>query len=476
MAIFLCIPILSCAGKSSEKDTKIKNFDGSVRSVEEPKASLAIVEAFQDVNRYVSDLVLQSVVEVDIEETKTRNVSPIPFFFFGNPSDEDGPFQREYKAQGLGSGVVVLREGKTYYVLTNNHVAGSASKITVKLNDSREFECKLVGHDERKDIALISFESKDDIPVARLGDSDKVRTGDFCFAMGAPLGYSQSVTSGIVSATGRSGSGIGNISDFIQTDASINQGNSGGPLVNIYGEVIGINTWIASSSGGSVGIGFAIPINNIKKAISDFVSTGKVAYGWLGVSLIEADKDFLSELGIEETSGALVSQIFLNSPAIKGGMLAGDYIVALNGNAVKDVNQLVRDVGELTEGEVAKFDVLRNGQKISLTVKIEGRDDKTVNDSSKLWPGFFVRPISDKYRSDAKLPRTVEGVQIYNVQAKSPAASLRLQNGDIITAVNGKKIRGVKDFYTELAASKNECWFELYTTDGHTIETSRFKL
>ena len=312
-SLFLCVTLLSCAAKSPAKDVPIKSFEGSERVTEVPKTSLSVVEAFQDVNRYVSDLVLQSVVEVDVEETKTRNVSPIPFFFFGTPDDEDGPFQREYKSQGLGSGVIVLKEKNTYYVLTNNHVAGSASKITVKLNDSREFECKLIGHDERKDIALISFESKDDIPVARLGDSDKVRTGDFCFAMGAPLGYSQSVTSGIVSATGRSGSGIGNISDFIQTDASINQGNSGGPLVNIYGEVIGINTWIASSSGGSVGIGFAIPINNIKKAISDFVSTGKVSYGWLGVSLVEADKDFLNELGISGKQGALVSQIFLVS-------------------------------------------------------------------------------------------------------------------------------------------------------------------
>ena len=148
----------------------------------------------------------------------------------------------------------------------------TGANISVKLYDSREFNCKLVGKDERKDIALLSFESKDDIPVASLGDSDKVQSGDICFAMGTPLGYFGSVTQGIVSATGRDGTGIGNISDFIQTDAAINQGNSGGPLVNIYGEIIGINTWIASQSGGSQGLGFAIPINNVKKAISDFIS------------------------------------------------------------------------------------------------------------------------------------------------------------------------------------------------------------
>ena len=473
-ALILFIPLLSCVGKSSSNEIPSQKNEKYQHVTEVPAESLKIVEAFQNLNRYVADKVLQSVVEVDVEEIKTRNVSPIPFFFFGNPDDENG-LKREYKAEGLGSGVIVLRDNNTYYVLTNNHVAGSASKITVKLWDSREYDCKLIGHDERKDIALISFESKDDIPVAVLGDSDSVRTGDICYAMGAPLGYSQSVTSGIVSATGRSGSGIGNISDFIQTDASINQGNSGGPLVNIYGEVIGINTWIASSSGGSVGIGFAIPINNIKKAISDFVSSGKVSYGWLGVSLVEIDKDFLSELGIENQKGAFVSQIFLNSTAIKGGMLAGDYIVSLNGSDVRDVNQLVRDVGELRSNEIAKFTVIRNGQKVSLEIKIEDREDKTVNDSSKLWPGFFVRPISDKYREDAKLPRTVEGVQIYNVQAKSPAATLRLQNGDIITAVNGRKIRDVKDFYAQLSAETKEFWFDIYTMEGHNIETQKFK-
>ena len=156
-------------------------------------------------------------------------------------------------------------------------------------------------------------------------------------------------------------------------------------------------------------------------------------------------------------------------------MLAGDYIVSLNGSDVRDVNQLVRDVGELRSNEIAKFTVIRNGQKVSLEIKIEDREDKTVNDSSKLWPGFFVRPISDKYREDAKLPRTVEGVQIYNVQAKSPAATLRLQNGDIITAVNGRKIRDVKDFYAQLSAETKEFWFDIYTMEGHNIETQKFK-
>ena len=221
--------------------------------------------------------------------------------------------------------ITVRRDGKTWYLLTNHHVAGSATNITVRLDDGREFDGKLVGADERKDIALVSFESDaTDIPVANLGDSDSVKTGDIVFAIGSPLGYMSSVTQGIVSAVGRDGGPNNNINDFIQTDAAINQGNSGGPLVNIYGEVVGINSWIASQSGGSQGLGFSIPINNVKKAIDDFIADGKIKYGWLGVSLVEADASTLTELSLTGRKGALASQVFANSPAAKGGILPGD--------------------------------------------------------------------------------------------------------------------------------------------------------
>ncbi|MGP1587652.1 MAG: Do family serine endopeptidase [Treponemataceae bacterium] len=487
LALILLIPLFSASCKVKE-NAQIDTQDQELPFIEEnrtepeiSKDSLAVVEAMQKLFREVSEEVLKSVVEVDVVETKTRNIiTPfdLPYFFFGNPENEDGSFgrQREYKQQGLGSGVIVMKNKNTYYVLTNNHVAGSANEISVKLYDSREFKCKLVGNDERKDIALISFESKDNIPVAKLGNSDKVRTGDICFAMGTPLGYFSSVTQGIISATGRSGSAIGNISDFIQTDASINQGNSGGPLVNIYGEVIGINTWIASSSGGSVGLGFAIPINNVKKSINDFVTKGKASYGWLGVNLYEADKDFLKELGVENQTGAFVSHIFLNSPATKGGMKAGDYIIKLNGKNIKNVTQLVNDVGMIEAGTDSEFVVIRDGQIKNLTVKIEARDDSAINDFLKLWPGFLVSPISDEVRKEMKLAREVDGVVVLEVQPKSPASVLRLQSRDIITSVNGKKIKNVRDFYRELSSNVQECWFECYTAEGqHTFETQKYR-
>lgn len=444
--------------------------------------SLRIVEALQDSFRAISNGLLPSVVEVDVTETKTVTAID-PFedfrrFFFGNPGAQDnggGKKQRSYEQKGLGSGVIVRRTGNTLYVLTNNHVAGDATKIVVKLNDGREFDGKLVGADSRMDIALVSFETKDkEIPVATLGDSDKVQTGDICFAMGAPLGFSQSVTQGIISAKGRSGSGIGNINDFIQTDAAINQGNSGGPLVNIYGEVIGINTWIASQSGGSQGLGFSIPINNIKNAIDSFISDGKIVYGWLGVSLMDATKEYKSELGVGDKDGALASQLFIGSPAQKCGMHPGDYIIELNGNKVKNVNQLVRDVGLLEAGSQAKFKVIRSGKTVELNIKIEERSEKVSSDNGKLWPGFIASPLTENVRKELNLEDKVKGVVVSNVMEKSPAASLRIQDTDIITAVNGVGVKNLSEFYGELSKVDRTINFDIYSNGG-TITTGTYK-
>lgn len=441
------------------------------------KESLKVIEALQNSFRSISNRLLPAVVEVDVIETKTVTdpFQDFRHFFFGMPGQEEQGKKRQYEQKGLGSGVIVRRTGDTIYVLTNNHVAGGATKITVKLNDSREFEAKLVGADARMDIALLSFTSSDkSIPVAKLGDSDAVQTGDICLAMGAPLGYSQSVTQGIVSAKGRSGNGIGNINDFIQTDAAINQGNSGGPLVNIYGEVIGINTWIASQSGGSQGIGFAIPINNIKNAINSFISKGKIVYGWLGVSLLEANKEYKEALGVEKETGALATQLFIGSPAQKAGMQPGDFIVSLNGHSVKDVDQLVREVGLLEAGVTANFEIIRNGKKVALPVKIEERSEKVSSDNGKLWPGFIAVPITEKVRKDMELENKIKGVVVSNVMEKSPAAALRLQNGDVITAVNGKSVTDLKSFYTELATADKAVNFDIYSNGG-TITTGTYK-
>ena len=454
-------------------------FADTSPAVSIPAEPLSVVESLQTVYRSVCEQVLPSVVEVDVVEVIEQTVNNTnPFYYFFNFGDEDSSNQkREYKQSGLGSGVIVRKNGNTYYVLTNHHVAGEATEITIKLNDGREFTGKLVGTDDRKDIALVSFESDDNtITVAKLGDSDTVHVGDICFAMGAPLGYTSSVTQGIVSALGRTGSDIGNISDFIQTDAAINQGNYGGPLVNIYGEIIGINTWIASQSGGSQGIGFSNPINNVSRAIDDFINNGKISYGWLGVSLSSITDEFAKSLGLEGKNGSFINSVYLDSPAAKAGLKPGDYIIELNGKAQKDTDQLVREVGDLQAGEIAKFKVIRNGKQVSLDVKIDSRENAVVNDSSKLWPGFIATPLDEDTRKQLKLTdEKVQGVVVTSVQSKSPAALLRLQAGDIITAVNGKKVTTVGEFYAALAENNSkEIWFDLYA-DGRELSTQKFK-
>ena len=451
-----------------------------------PQDSLAVTQSLQNTFRSISSNVLPAVVEVDvIEKKKIQVYNPFQDFFKNNPffstpenDEDDSDNFREQEQSSLGSGVIVRKTGKTFYVLTNNHVAGNAYKIKIKLNDEREFDGKLVGADPRMDVALVSFESDDkSITVAKLGDSDSMHQGDIVLALGSPLGYFASVTQGIVSATGRSGGQIGSISDFIQTDAAINQGNSGGPLVNIYGEVIGINTWIASSSGGSVGLGFSIPINNIKESIDQFISDGKITYGWVGVSLMEITDEYKEQLGIDKKqTGALASQLFLESPAIKGGMKPGDFIIELNGHAVKSVDQLVREIGCIPAGKTAEVVVLRGKEKKTIKIKIDERDEKLVSDNSKLWPGFIASPLTEENRKKLKIENEkVKGIVVTGVTEKTPAAALRLQNGDIICAVNDKKVESVEDFYRELDISnKKEIWFDVYN-EGHTISTGRYK-
>lgn len=476
----------SCSGKGANANTafadtvssKSKKTSSGTPAVSIPQDALSVVESMQTVFRAVSDGVLPSVVEIDVTETKTRQNSGNFFdgFPFGFMFPDETSEPEEYTQEGLGSGVIVKKDGKTFYVLTNNHVVGTATTISVKLNDGRKFDGKLVGTDERKDIALVSFESDDkSIKVAKLGDSDAVMPGDICFAMGTPLGYYSSVTQGIVSATGRSGGGVGNISDFIQTDAAINQGNSGGPLINIYGEVIGINTWIASQSGGSQGLGFAIPINNIKRSIDDFIKGGKVTYGWMGISLVEIEDVYKDALGVSGMDGSLVAQVFLDSPAYKAGVLPGDYIVALNGEEMKNADQLTREVGDLPVGQTAIFSIMRNGKKIEVKAKIEERTDKVVTDNSKLWPGFIATPLSESILKQLNLDSKTEGVCVYNVQSKSPAAVLGLRDGDIIVGVNDKKVKNLKEFYDALGSfATKEVWFDILR-DGHKISTVKYK-
>ncbi|MDR2211546.1 MAG: Do family serine endopeptidase [Spirochaetaceae bacterium] len=450
-----------------------------------PQDALSAAENLQTAFRAISDRVLPSVVElktVSVRRQPVPNFNGIPWeFFFGDPDSGEGR-EREFRSQGLGSGIIVRRvngggsKPSTYYVLTNHHVVGDATEIYIALNDGTEYPAELIGKDERKDLAMVSFQCSDDLPLAVLGDSDTVMVGDWAIAIGNPLGFMSSMTMGIVSAVGRTGGPAGNINDFIQTDTAINQGNSGGALVNIRGEVIGINTWIASSSGGgSVGLGFAIPINNAKRSIDEFINTGEISYGWLGVSLTDPDRDIIQGLNLSGKRGALVSQMFLGSPAEKGGIQPGDFITALNGKEVRGMNQLTLMVGDLKPGERVSFSVIRDGAPRDLTVRIEARSNEVAAENSKLWPGVYVVPITDTIRKSLSLDSKIEGLYVGQVISRSPAAVMGLARQDIITSINGERVRDIASFYRILREKANrEIWFDLQRGDS-TLETPKYK-
>jgi len=448
-----------------------------------PEDSLAIAEAVQTTFHAVAEKMLPSVIElktVSVRKQQSPNFNGIPWEFFFGPRDrEPSDREREYRSQGLGSGIIVRNNNGVYYALTNNHVVDDANEITVATKDGKEYSAQLVGKDERKDLALISFKTNDSYPLASLGDSDSVTVGDWAIAIGNPLGeqFSFSVTMGIVSAVGRTGGPGGNINDFIQTDAPINQGNSGGPLVNIRGEVIGINTWIASnlSGGGSVGLGFAIPINNVKRSIDEFISTGTTRYGWLGVSLMEPTKETVASLGIENKRGALAAQVFLGSPADKGGIRPGDFITHVNGKEARGIQQLQMIVGDLKPGDNAKFTVIRDKQVKEIQVRIEVRTDQVASDNKKLWPGVTVVPLNDQIRQSMELDKDAKGLFVAQVISGSPADIVGLRQGDRITAINGTAVNDIAAFYKVLREkATDELWFGFIRSES-TMESLKFK-
>jgi Do/DeqQ family serine protease len=471
----------TCAAPGERNSARAQSASGPAEPA--PVEALAAAESLQNAFRYVADKVLPSVVEIKTETVQKQRLPDfegIPWEFFFGPRGQDRQRgqEREYRSQGLGSGIIVKQDGRVYYVLTNNHVVDGADsgKISVVSNDGKEYTAKIVGQDERRDLAMISFSTGDTFPVATLGNSDAIRVGDWAIAVGSPLGFMSSVTMGIVSAVGRTGGPGGNINDFIQTDASINQGNSGGALVNIKGEVIGINTWIASNNGsGSIGLGFAIPINNAKRSIDSFINKGEISYGWLGVSLTEPSTETAAALGLEGKKGALAVQVFMGSPAEKGGIRPGDFITHVDGKEARGVNQVTMMVGDLAPGQKAVFSVIRDGSSRNFTVTIEARTDEVAAENRKLWPGVQTTVITDGLRSRFKTGDSAAGVIVVQVMEGSPSAVIGMQEGDIITEINDKPVKDIAAFYKVL---REETARELrfgFIRSGDELESLKFK-
>lgn len=378
-------------------------------------------------------------------------------YFFSDPEEEDGtPRERDFEQFGMGSGVIVDKIGNKYYVLTNYHVIKGSKSLSVTLHSKKEYVAEIVGEDERKDISLLVFEADEDLPVAVLGDSDEIKVGDWVLAIGNPFGWQSSVTAGIVSALGRRldyNSRLYNISDFIQTDAGINPGNSGGALINLEGEIIGINTWITSPTGGSIGIGFAIPINNAKKAIRDFIKKGKVQYGWLGVSIARVPtNETASELQIEGETGAFVNQVITDSPADKGGLLPGDLIIKINDISIRDDRHLTMIISDILPDVPVKFQIIRLGEIITLSFPLKIRPaERLVSNKTKMaWPGLVVQSLSKGLRKKYNLSETISGVLVNLVERGTAAFYAGFQSGDVIIKMNNAEIKTMMDYYKNL--------------------------
>lgn len=403
---------------------------------------LQALENLQLSFRKVAEKVIPVVVQINTTEMVTLQ-SPRLFL---------APFdQQELPRSGLGSGILVQRDGKKVYVLSNNHVVGNADKIKVILSDQREYSAQLIGSDPNKDLALIAFETREDIQLAELGDSDTLEVGDWVFAVGNPFGYTSTITVGIVSALGRRAArGLGaRYTDFIQTDAAINQGNSGGALVNIYGEVVGINSWIATETGVNAGVGFTVPINNAKQAIEDFITKGRIEYGWLGVTIGDPSSQTAEDFDIVDIEGSMVQDVFADSPAYEGGILPGDYITEVNGTAISNSDDLLVVIGSLRPGQMVDFSIIRYKKSIQREVKIGVResDNKIQVQHKSLWPGFSTVRLTADIRAQLSVPSRMEGLVVYNVSEGTKAANAGLQAGDIILKINNKPTRDLLQFY-----------------------------
>lgn len=441
-------------------------------------SALTMVEALQQVQRDVAQRVLPVVVELETVERVSVPVRPFtsPFeFFFGRPDPRsDKQQEQQFEQRGIGSGIIVRRIGNNVYVLTNAHVAGGAERIEARLHDGRQFSATLVGSDTQKDLALVVFETTETVPIATLGDSDQAQVGDMVFAVGNPLGFESTVTSGMISAVGRRAPQAGELpilTDYIQTDAAINRGNSGGPLVNIRGEVIGINTWIASQSGGNIGLGFAIPVNNAIRAIDQFIQIGRVEYGWLGVTIGNPPSSPSNSLN-ESSQGAFIVGVFKDSPAEAAGILPGDIVTAVNGRRVATSDELLQIVANLEPGSRTPFTLRRYGTDIrTVTVRPGVRPERReLSAQSNIWPGMSVVEITDQIRSNLELASRSGDIIIGQVVPDSPAATAGLRNGDIILRVNNQDVRTLREFYQALNNSRSgETVFRIRRNDTTLI-------
>ncbi len=439
------------------------------KSVDEPHA---VFQAPADTRSFADVVAQVSPAVVSIKVTKTMQAMPtnefhsfggdqgsIPFdqffqHFFGVP----GMPQRSLPMEGQGSGFLIDKGG---YVVTNNHVIDGADKIVVVAQDGDEYDATLVGTDPKTDIALLKIQDHDQLPALRFGDSDKARVGDWVLAIGNPFGLGGTATAGIISARGRDIQS-GPYDDFLQIDAPINKGNSGGPVFNADGDVIGMNTAIYSPNGGNVGIGFAIPSKEIVEVVDSLKATGSVRRGWLGVQVQDLNDKMASSFSLDKPNGALVGDVVSDSPAAKGGLEVGDVILEFNGKDVKDSHALSRIVADTEPKDRVPVEVWRDGKAKTLHVTIGEASEQQANATDTSGSaataehdlGMRVADLTDEDRSELGLPDDYPGVVIMGVAPDSSAAEEGLRRGDVVSRVDGTQVHDVGDVKRALQGAR----------------------
>lgn len=372
-------------------------------------------------------------------QSGTENPGRIQKFF-----GDDLPDQPAQPFEGLGSGVII--NANKGYVLTNNHVINQAQKISIQLNDGREFDAKLIGSDDQSDIALLQIQNPSKLTQIAIADSDKLRVGDFAVAVGNPFGLGQTATSGIISALGRSGLNLEGLENFIQTDASINRGNSGGALLNLNGELIGINTAILAPGGGSVGIGFAIPSNMARTLAQQLIDFGEIKRGLLGIKGTEMSADIAKAFNLDVQRGAFVSEVLPGSGSAKAGVKAGDIITSLNGKPLNSFAELRSRIATTEPGTKVKLGLLRNGKPLEVEVTLD------TSTSSSASAEMITPALEGATLSDGQLKDGGKGIKIDEVVKGSPAAQAGLQKDDVIIGVNRDRVNSIAEMRKVLAA------------------------
>ena len=431
--------------------------------------SVDVLTQLSQAQSEVVAVAMPSVVNISTTRmVKAREEAPFdlfddPFFrrFFGNQYPHPN-MPKEYKEQSLGSGVIVSDDG---YIVTNNHVIERAQEIKVLLLDKKDYKARIIGADPKTDIAVIKIEAKGLTPLS-WGDSNKLKVGEIVFAIGNPFGLNQTVTKGIISAVGRANVGIADYEDFIQTDAAINPGNSGGALVNVRGELIGINTAILSRTGGYQGIGFAVPSSMARQVMDSLVKYKKIVRGWLGVSIQEVTSDLAEEFGVKDLKGALVSGVVKGSPAAKAGIKQGDVILQYNGKVVEDTGHLRNMVSQTPIDTMVKLKLLRSKKEVDIDVVIielpkklaetSSREDRSKNnnedESSSALSGIAVRELTSDLVRRFGFDEKEKGLVVVKVDPDSRAFEAGIRYGDIILQINQKNVSNLED-YKEAAST-----------------------